>query len=176
VLKRLGLVVLALTMVLAACGDDDGGARSADEQALVDAMAERIAADETQPVTESQAQCIAGGTMDALGFDRFAELGITAENVETSMDAALGQLTEAEQGQMVDVLLGCVDFGATMVEEMKAQGLTDAQAACLSNALTEDMIRKLAIASMSGETDFNPLTDPEIGEAFLGIITQCMAG
>ena len=58
------------------------------------------------------------------------------------------------------MLTGCIDFGATLVAQMKAGGLSDAQATCIGNGISDDMIRAMALGGMSGAADYNPMTDP----------------
>jgi hypothetical protein len=176
VFKKLGMATLALMLLLAACGGDDAAKLSGEEQALADAMATNFAADPSLGITPEQGTCVGNGAVTAIGMDRLTELGITADNVGDSMDTALSQLTEAEKGQIVDVLTGCIDFGATLVAQMKAGGLSDTQATCIGNGLSDDMIRAMALGGMSGAANYNPMTDPAISEAFVALLTQCMGG
>ena len=69
-LKRLGLVLVALMLMLAACGDDDVSL-SGEEQALADELVTQLTADtsaENPLAKEADARCAAEGMVGAFGL------------------------------------------------------------------------------------------------------------
>ena len=77
-LKRMMVAVLALAMVAAACGDDDGGGSLTEgETAIVDAIVTGMMddADSDNPFSDSEsARCFAVGMVQDLGVARLAEV------------------------------------------------------------------------------------------------------
>jgi len=114
---------------------------------------------------EADARCFADGIVGAIGVDRINELD-TGEGLQAGFE----EMTSTEQESVVDTAFDCIDFGALIEDQMAASGmLSDDQMACVSDGLTEDVLRGLFMAEIRGE-------DPEQNEALLGVIMDCMLG
>jgi hypothetical protein len=93
-------------------------------------------------VTGEQAECLSRDLTD----DELVEV-LTAAFVDgdgTEVDAALYE-------PLADAMLNCMDFGALLVEQFAAGGqLSQDSAQCLADAISEDLLRELIIAGMTG--------------------------
>ena len=164
-LKKLGLVMVALVMMLAACGGDGG--LSAEEQAKVDEIVAELTEDtsEANPFAdEADAQCFAEGIVGEVGLERINELD-TGEGLE----AGFANMTADEQESIVDAALGCIDFPAYMSEQLAGAGLTEDQANCVSEGLDDDMIKALFLAQIAGQ-------DPTQNEDLMSVVLGCLVG
>ncbi len=171
-MKKVAVLILALTLGLAACGGG-GGAGSGENQALADAIAAEMTADTTpgNPFAKAEdAQCFADGMVGALGVERLAALGVTAESA-TSAETVMGELTAEEQGKVADVALSCIDLSKAIIDGAVAAGLSEDQAQCLADSLSEDLLKQAFLSEVSGQT-FDPSSDP----AFMEAITACFTG
>ena len=113
-LKRLLIAAVLGAAVLAGCGDSDdsGGGDGGSDSELVDAMAAQLTEDESVPVSEDEAQCIAGDIVDGVGEDRLEELGVTADSVSDDSAGDITELdfTDEEVTVLVDSIDGCADL------------------------------------------------------------------
>jgi len=164
-LKKMGLVMVALVMVLAACGDDGGF--SAEEQAKIDEIVGELTEDTSAAnpfAAEEDASCFAEGIMGDIGLERINELDTGA-----GLEAGFADMTTAEQESIVDSALGCIDFPAYMSEQLATAGLTEDQASCVSEGLDEDLIKTLFLAQIAGQ-------DPTTSEELMTVVMGCLMG
>jgi hypothetical protein len=173
VLKKTSVVLLALTLGLAACGGKGGGEVSGEGKVLADAIVGQITADTTpgNPFAKTEdAQCFANALVSGIGLERLNALGLTAENV-SGADTVIGQLTADEQGKIADAALGCIDLKQSIIDGAVSSGMTEAQGKCLADGMTPDILKKTFLSGMGGEA-FDPTSDP----AFMAAITKCFTG
>lgn len=164
-LKRLGLVVVALTLVLAACGGGGGAAMSAEEKAKVAEIKAELLEDtsaENPFADEAAANCFAEGIVSEFGLQRVNEL-----DSGMGVEAGFENMTADEQNKVADLALDCVDFEKIIKEQMLEAGLPEAQAKCVSDALNKDMLKGLFLAEISGE-------DPSQSAELMGVIMKCL--
>ena len=164
-LKKMGLVMVALVMVLAACGD--GGGFSAEEQAKIDEIVTQLTEDTSAAnpfAAEEDASCFAEGIMGDIGLERINELDTGA-----GLEAGFANMTTAEQESIVDSALGCIDFAAYMSDQLATAGLTEDQASCVSEGLNEDLIKTLFLAQIAGQ-------DPTTSEELMTVVMGCLMG
>jgi hypothetical protein len=164
-LKKMGLAMVALVMVLAACGGDGG--LSAEEQAKADELTAELTADqsiENPFADEEKASCFSEGLVGALGVDRINELD-TGGGVE----AGFANMTADEQSNVADLAIDCIDMQAYMGEMMANSGLSQEQADCVADGLDDDMIKELFLAQIGG-------ADVTQNEDLVGIIMGCLMG
>ncbi len=104
---------------------------------------------EALPTTD-EALCVARGTVDSIGAERLAELGVTvddvpAELVEFGLDAN-------ELERVVDIELACIDFRRLLSETFVVDvGISSGGAECLAAAFPADLIRRAALAEGSSD-------------------------
>ena len=164
-LKKLGLFIVALTLLLAACGDDAGGGLSAEEQAKADEIATELVADTSgeNPFTDQEtAACFSNGLVSEFGLARINELDSGA-----GVEAGFADMTEAEQENVADLAMTCVDFGAIIKDQMTASGLPEEQANCVADAMNDDLLKGLFLAQIRGE-------DPAENDALMGVVLECL--
>jgi hypothetical protein len=165
--------VVALALLVAACGDDDGGADgqglSSSEQAVADVLAVSIADDDpANPFGGAEAaQCISEGMVGELGIARLAEIGITA--------GSLGIMTDAEVDSVAELALGCIDVETAMADQFATDGISQESARCMSAGFAEtDFFKQAFIAGFTGDDSYDPSQDPEFLGSMITIATECL--
>ena len=174
-LKRVMVAVLALSLVAAACGDDDGGALTEGEAVIVDAIIVGIAEDSdpgnpfSDPVA---ARCFVEGMVQDMGVARLAEVGISTGSEDPQEAFAL--MTEAEIDDLTDTAFECLDMDAMMVTEFTRNGISEDSAECVVAELNKtDFFRASFAAALTG-SDNNPADDPETMGVMLEALTKCL--
>jgi hypothetical protein len=166
VLKKMGLAVLALALLAAACGGDGGGLGAA-AQAKADEIKTELMADTSaeNPFTdEAAASCFADGLVGEFGVDRINELDSGA-----GVEEGFANMTAAEQETVADLAMGCIDFQSIIKEQMAASGLPEEQANCVADALSDDVLKALFLAQIRGE-------DPTENEELMTVVLSCLTG
>lgn len=170
-LKRMGLVVVALMLVMAACGGDDAVELSAEEQALADDLVTQLTADtsaENPLAAEEDARCAAEGMVGAFGLERSQALFGGAIDINDLSTVGAG-MTEAERGSFADVLIGCVNIADTAAAGISASSggvVTEEDASCIAGKIDDGMQKEMIVAELSGE-------EPDL-TGFLGAIESCI--
>jgi ABC-type phosphate/phosphonate transport system substrate-binding protein len=163
--KKMGLVLAALAMVLAACGG--GGGLSAAEQAKADEIKAELIADQSAEnvfANEAEAACFSEGLVKELGLDR-----INALDTGGGVEAGFANMTAAEQEKVADVAIDCIDFPAMIKDQMAAAGLDEATANCVAEGLDDDLVKALFLAQISG-------ADPTANEGLTSVLMGCLLG
>lgn len=136
---------------------------SAQQQDLADAMYLVMLNDEELPISfaEDQVRCLTDGVAGALSDDRLTELGVSAASINAIYgDRGLSpigdafEITDAEAFEMVNRVLGCLNWRAFIADVLIAEGALPDQAACIASELTIQGIRDVAMDAMvvdSGE-------------------------
>ncbi len=169
-LKRLGLVVLALMLVMAACGGDDVSLTD-EEQALADDLVTQLTADTSADnplAAEADARCAAEGMVAAFGLERSQALFGNSIDVNDLSTIGAG-MTEAERGTFADTLIGCVNIAETAAEGIAASSggaISAEDGACIAGKISEDTQKELILAELAGQE-----ADPS---AFLTAVTDCI--
>ena len=174
-MKRVMVAVLALSLVAAACGDDDDGALTEGEAVIVDAIIVGIAedADPSNPFNDPvAARCFVEGMVQDMGVARLAEVGISTGSEDPQEAFAL--MTEAEIDDLVDIAFECLDMDAMMVAEFTRSGMSEDSARCVVAELNKtDFFRASFAASMAGGGS-DPSEDPEVMAAMLAAFAECL--
>lgn len=173
------------TSTTTADDDDDGTttsapttttARAADPEAepYLEAMTASMLADGDAGITEDQARCYAGHTLDVIGLDRLQQHDISPDafaDEDDAMDFSELGITMDEGNAIFD---GFTDCGIDL-DEMIAAGFAEDEEldpkakACLEQVLTEENLRLLIVTSMvKGEDAME--TDPELEAITSGMI------
>jgi len=184
--RRLALLCGAAAIVLAAgCGDDDDDAGGGDgevseeAQPYVDAMVEgMVSADEDEDLQldQEQAECLAPRWVDTIGVDRLEEAGLEPEDFATDGDPDLSSLglSEDEGGELYDAFGACdIDLKAEFIRSLTAdQDLSDEDADCLSDAFSDDFLRRIMVTSLVAGDD--ALDDnEELTSELLSVFSEC---
>ena len=137
--RRGAALLLAILLVAIGCSDDDeggngGGNGGEVDPAVVDVVARGVAVqpradfrDDTEP------RCVAEAIVTVFETERLEELGLDVDG--RTPPTLHGPDLTAEEGDLVYAAYdGCLDFTARDVENFTADGLTEAQAGCVSGA------------------------------------------
>ncbi len=177
-MRQLVALVLGSALVLAACGDDDGGSSlSANEQALADLIAAEIIDDDEgdgPPLSSDQAQCIGDRSVAAVGFDRLVEVGLGPDALEGGTSLEDVDLPDAEVDAIVDVYFECVDVKAIFTQGMLESGeVSQDSAECVADGIDERFVRTALEQGIRGE-DSSLEDDPELLQSLLRVMTECL--
>lgn len=138
--RRRGAALLlpAILLLSAACSDDDGGGDGGGagevDSAVVDVVARGLTAlpradfrDDEEP------RCVAEAIVTVIETERLEELGLDVDG--RTPPTLHGPDLTAEEGDLVYAAYdGCLDFESRDVENFTVDGLTEAQARCVSGA------------------------------------------
>lgn len=144
---------LASGLVLTGCSGDD------DEAEAKSAISDYLVAqqEDAQMITleESEADCIADGMVEGIGVDQLQEYGLLADDLTVDPEAQTPEMSEEDSEVMVDAMFDCTDVMGTMEEELaSAMGQQSPEVQeCLQDALTEDVVRSVLVATFSGQQD-----------------------
>ncbi len=158
-MKKYLALLLALTMVAAACGDSD-----ADDPRVAE-LAQGLVDDEDIDISQDEAECAARTVIGVLGDDEIQALidnpGIDLEETGLSAEA---------QREAQSALLDCIDIEALMRASFVDQGATEEQAQCIVDGFGEDEIREFL------EVAGGPDADSEAGLEILFKVLEVAAG
>ena len=126
---------LLLVETITGCGSDD---EDAADTAVGRALTEQLLAGAAVN-NEQEARCLAGSTVEAIGEDRLANLGVTADDVSGVGGA---DFTSGEIEMLVDAFFDCVDIRRVLASNL-AGDAGDEAAACLSENLPEGALRDI---------------------------------
>lgn len=127
---------------LEACVDDLEGALAA---AVKKGMLEESNAE--FPITDEQAECVAGDLVDALGVERLLIVGATGDGDPF----AAGAVTDSEAEAVANGFVDCVDMRQLFIDQFQSQGIPAEVSECLAGEISEDNLRALFTAQFSGE-------------------------
>jgi hypothetical protein len=133
------VTALAIALVVApACTDGESGAQperfspGPDHDAAVEIItAELLAVPRADFRADDEARCVATHVVADVGLDRLEEVGLDLET-ETPPTLWQPELTEAEGDMVYRAYDDCLDLGRRDVAGFMADGLTEAQARCVS--------------------------------------------
>lgn len=158
-LAVIAVLVVGVGVVLLARGGDG---RSEEEQAYVDAVADS-GAEESEELgfSAEETRCYAGAIVDAIGVDRLREHATPEEIRERGGEGSFDAL-ELDRGQaetLYDSASDCIDFRRVLVDSARAEGMSEAQADCFEEALTEDLVRDFMLATFAEGAESDEATE-----------------
>ena len=164
--RSLALSILLVAGGVAACGDDDGGA---DAQPFIDALSEELQADEDAPLTEDEADCVAEGSVEAMGVDFLVENDITPEQLaeaEGPQDLDV-EVSEEQARNTAEALFSCdIDIAASMLPA----DASDEAVACVEDNLDIDVF----VDALTAEYLGNPEESQELfAPVFEALDAEC---
>ncbi len=163
-------LVASLLLVLSACGSTE------DDSALVDALAANWIEEEEFPEGVS-IDCVAAGFVSGIGGAEGASAyEITADNIAEA-DFDLNPLSREDANAAIGNMFACDGFESAILSEM-GPGVTDEQAACLSENIDDGPLQAL-MATTFMRTGTAP-DDPEVLDLFetglLAALSTCEVG
>lgn len=177
-------VLITVGLALSACGDDgdegagddgtttteatgtedttpDGGGGGTDRQDYVDVTAELLTG--ALPLQDDEAACFAAALVDAIGFEKFVEAGISAEELRTSGELQdLGLDIEDGIADRFGENLGpcAIDYASVLLTFDGPSEATQPGIDCVNAQLdSEQLDQLLAAGATSGLTGAVPETD-----------------
>lgn len=169
---RIIATMLALVLVIAACGDDDSPGVGGDNSRLVGDLTAVIAAENQSssdfPMSDDQAACFATALIDVLGAERMA--GALDQEFEEFMSTA----SQTERRAVVDAMFDCADFGAAMTAEFSSDISPDS-AQCLGEAFTASDDFRDAVAESFTAAGNAAFDDPSVMAALLPAMLECLS-
>jgi hypothetical protein len=154
-------------------GGDASSATEADYLAAIESQFTQGGTDSLQ-MTDEQAGCVAPKWLDVIGVDKLKEKGITPEDVKSDTDneqlATVG-LTEAEGDKLYDAYGECdVDVREQFIKSIASS--TEASEDCLADALSEDLLRRIFVTSVTkGQAGLD--ADEELTNDIFSALGKC---
>jgi hypothetical protein len=173
-MKRLVILVAAVALVAAACGDDDGGDRDQAIATLQRQITESQTAQESPTApqfTDAEARCMAEGMVDEFGISRILD----AE--DQAFEEFMGAATAEERRNVVDLTLNCVDLTAQLTGPLVAEGLSEESAECIGAALIDNEAFRDVLAAGLATGSFDPTSENEAAlmEALFPALFECLS-
>lgn len=155
---------------------DRSGSTDGDAGPYVQAMTDSMLDDDDVPITEEQARCFAGKSIDIIGVDRLKKKGIEPADLrdDSALDLSDVGLSMDDGNEIYDAFEDCdIDLRGLMMESMSEDEEVSAEAqACLDQVLTDDNLRKLMVITIVKGDDATE-TDPDLKEVMGGLM-GCM--
>ena len=156
---------LALTLTLAACGNDDEAQAA---EAISSSMME--SSDEEFPVEQDQADCVGEGMVDRVGVDKLQEYGLLTEDLEMDGTVTDVQMEEGDADNAADVLVGCIDAQSILTDQFANDDtIGEEEQECINEVLDDEALTNLFSMMFQGREDeaMNDLIEP---------LMSCMTG
>ncbi|HYZ98389.1 MAG TPA: hypothetical protein VE575_06535 [Acidimicrobiales bacterium] len=160
---RLGVAVLVVGVLGAACGDDgggggvfgggDGGGSNGDSstergQEYVDAMVAWD--DENDDLTEDEKECVSRGWVDVIGVDAL-DAATSPEELAESEGQSLSEvglsLDEQQRDGFWEALAGCIDVRQLVLDQI-GEDVPEEAVACLDENMSDDFLRQFVLTGM----------------------------
>lgn len=156
---------LALTLSLAACGNDD------EAQAAENISASMVEeSDEDFPVDQEQADCVGEGMVDRIGVEQLQEYGLLNDDLEVDGEVTDVTMEEADADSAADVLVSCVDAQAMLTDQFAADdSIGEEEQACINEVLDNEALTDLFSLMFQGRED-------EAANSLMGPLMECMMG
>ena len=189
-MKKVAVALCAAMFVLTGCGGgDDGGeggdsgdAGASQEDSETTEAKENIKTSLQEQGTEAfggvslsdeQAGCMADGLVDGVGVEKLQEYKLVDADLQwTAGDGPATDLAAGDADAVAGVVTDCIDFQEVFEEQINSESetqLTQEQADCLGDALTDDVVRDALSAQLQGQSG-----DPT--EELTGALMGCVMG
>lgn len=137
---------VASGLVLSACGaSQEDEAKTAISAYLMDQQQD----EQMIELDEGEADCIAGDLVDGVGVDQLEEYGFLDEDGSVNENASTPDMTEEDAEVLADAMFDCADVMAAVRQELASAmgGSEPRMQRCLENALSEDLVRTVLVAT-----------------------------
>lgn len=145
-----------------------------DETVLAAALAAQLLADGALRIDAATAGCVAGGTVEVVGAERLAGLGITSADPDGPDDDPYGSFTDDELADVVAVWDLCTDLPALITEALlsSAPDVVEARVEqCIQASLGGGAAARFLLAALRDAEG----TDPTVVDV-LRVLDGCTAG
>ena len=178
-MNRVAALAIALVVVPACTEDESGGqperssAGPRHAAAVEIITAELLALPRADFGADDEARCVATHVVAELGLERLGEVGLDLET-ETAPTLWQPELTEAEGDVVYGAYDDCLDLERRDVEGFMTDGLTEAQARCVSQGYRGSGIPRVHMLEPPHGTTLGPdrLAAHEDLDVFLNAATQ----
>lgn len=165
-MKHLALsLVLGSALVLGGCG---GGEESQAKEEISTYLMAQQEDDQMIALEQGEADCISGDMVDGIGVDKLKEYDFLNEDGTVNEDATAPEMSDEDATTMVDAMFDCTDVMDAMQNEL-ADSMGEQPPAvkkCFDEALTEDRVRGLLVATFSGNQE-------AAGQELTGPLMEC---
>lgn len=150
---------LALTLTLAACGNDD------ETQAAENISASMMenSDDDEFSVDQDQADCVGEGMVDRIGVDQLQEYGMLNDDLEVEGTVTDVRMEEGDADEAADVLVSCTDAQAMLTEQFADDdSFGEQERECINEVLDDEALTQLFSMMFQGREDeaMNELVEP----------------
>lgn len=168
-------LTLASALVLGGCGGDDEEAQA--KEAISTYLMDQQEEQEVLQLEQGEADCISDDMVDGIGLDKLEEYGFLNEDGSVNTDDSVDpEMAQGDAEVMVDAIFDCADAMTTVKDEMtRSMGNTTPEMKkCFDEALTDDLVRGMLVASFTGKEDqaSKELTAPLMECALGGAVPQ----
>jgi len=165
---------LALALLASACGGSDEA--SAEDQAVIDAVAAQIRADGDIPEVVD-VDCMAAGMVNGLGGAQVMEdtYGLTAATIAAGQEPDDAELSVDSARSMADDMMGC-GLEQVMVDAIAGEGLSEDDSSCLLDNVDQDAIRDIFAAEFMSGADADRIgeaAEDSMGLSLLSAVAEC---
>jgi hypothetical protein len=175
------LGVIALTLMLAACGSGEGSTTTVTTAEGTDASVTAAIVTALAPdsggglFATDEAQCVALGLIGEIGLERMIAL-TSASEASTAGDptAVFGQMTPDEVVPAMATVKGCVDLQAVLEADLTLGGFSPDGAGCVGDALVQAGYGDLYLESLLTGSDTS--ADTGFDAAFVDAFSQQCPG
>jgi len=186
-MKKVAAAVCAAMFVLTGCGGGDdegggGGGEASQEDSQTSEAKENIKSSLKEQGTDAfggvslsdeQAGCMADGVVDEVGVEKLQEYKLVDADLQwTGGEGEAAKLSADDADSVAGVVTDCIDFQKVFEDQINSESetqLTQEQADCLGDALTDDVVRDALSAQLQGES-----SDPT--EELTGALMGCVMG
>jgi hypothetical protein len=179
-IKRLTVLAVVLVTAVAACNDggdgsgggQGGGGLSDAEQAYVDDAMEDFDAEDAEPLTRDDAECMVTRLVQDVGVERLEEIGLTAESFSTDEDLP-DDLSEEDARRVLDSMGRCFDLRELFLAGLAEDEDIPAEAqACLEEQLDDDFVDRVMLTLLTeGEEALSE--DSAMASEMIAMFTEC---
>ena len=152
-MKRLVLsVLLGSSLLLGGCG---GGEDAEAKEEISTYLMDQQEGQQMIDLEQEEADCISEGMVDGIGVDRLKEYNFLDEDGTVNENPTEPEMSNEDAETMVDAMFDCTDVMDTMQNELAdSMGEQSPEVKeCFDEALTEERVRALLVATFSGNQD-----------------------
>lgn len=136
-----------------------GGGRSDDEEAYIDALTEASERDANAAdldLTAEEHRCRATAAVDVMGVEEFRDMGTPDEITEDEDIEPFSDISpDLEQSRAFhDSATDCgIDFRQMWLEGLERSGATQEQVDCIDRTISDELLRDLLVAEFASDQD-----------------------